>query len=851
MGKLKKLVLLVTIIASCFQGYAQNDYFFPPGMHFNTSVPSPEEFLGYSIGDFHTRHDLLVNYFRELAEKSDRVHFEIIGYTNEHRPQIVATITSPLNYSRIEEIRSEHLKIADPSSSISSYENMPSIVLLGYNVHGNEPSSAEAAMLTAYWLASSTDEEVKTYLENTVVLVDPVLNPDGRDRHTTWVNSHHGFPPVADPLDREHNEAWPGGRTNHYWFDLNRDWLPLTQVESQNRMKFYHQWLPNVVTDFHEMGANSTYFFEPTEPYGSENPVVPRANYDNLNNIFAKYYEKAMNDIGSLYFTKEVFDNSYPGYGSTYPDIHGGLGMVFEQASSRGHIQKNSTGEIEFRFTIRNHLRSSLATVKASSENKELLLKHQRDFFNSALEEGKKSVTKGYIFGDKYDLSRTKRFISLLNDHQIDVYEVDKDFSTGGTQFLSGASYYVPTAQRQYRMVRTMFEKVTQFYDTVFYDASAWTVALAYGLPYGTVRSGVSIGKKVDEVQFTGAAELPTSSYAWLIDWRSEKAFKALYLLLDQGINVKTARKPFKSMTNEGNVEFSEGSLMISVANQNLNKEDVIKAIHKAGSGVKVYSVSTGLNIQGPDLGSGNFVTVRMPKIIMLIGEGVSSYEAGEKWHVLDTELGMPVAKVDILDFSRINLYDFNTLVLVSGNYGLLKEKDIEGIKEWVNKGGTIIAQRSGVSWVIKNKLTTAELVEKEESEENVRRDFGDASEYRGSQRIGGSIYEADIDTTHPLGYGYTSRKLSVYRNHTIFLSPGKNPYSTVAKYSSNPLLGGYISNENLDKVKNSASVLVTSEGRGRVILMVDNPNFRGFWYGTNRLFFNGIFFGNLIYSPN
>ncbi|RMG80139.1 MAG: zinc carboxypeptidase, partial [Bacteroidetes bacterium] len=349
--------------------FAQNEYYFPEGLTFDASIPSPSDFLGYPIGAWHTRHDQMTAYFEQLAEVSELADFQVIGYSVEHRPQVILTITSPENRADLEAIRTRHLALAQNPDATAETENMPVVVLLGYNVHGNEPSSTEAAMLTAYYLLAARFEGRAETLRHAVIMIDPAYNPDGRDRHTNWVNMHKGNPPVADPLDREHNEVWPRGRTNHYWFDLNRDWLPLAQVESQNRMAFYQQWLPNVATDFHEMGTNSTYFFEPTKPFGSENPRVGRRNYDELNAAFAPYFQRALDDIGALYFSKEAFDNFYPGYGSTYPDMTGGLGLLFEQASSRGHVQASNTKDLTFAYTIRNQVRAGLATVRAAVDN--------------------------------------------------------------------------------------------------------------------------------------------------------------------------------------------------------------------------------------------------------------------------------------------------------------------------------------------------------------------------------------------------------------------------------------------------------------------------------------------------
>jgi len=831
--------------------HAQNTYFFPSGVTFDPAIPTPEQFLGYPIGDWHTRHDRIVSYFQELARVSPKAHFQIIGYTNERRPQVVLTITSPGNYARLEEIRKEHLKLADPTQPVT-LSSMPVIITHGYNVHGNEPSSSEAAMLTAYYLIATQGEFAERTLNEAVIHIDPNYNPDGRDRHSNWANMHKGFPPVSDPMDREHNEVWPGGRFNHYWFDLNRDWLPLAHVESQNRVAFFHQWLPNVCTDYHEMGTNATNFFEPTKPYGSENPVVPRANYDQLNPLFAKYFANAMDEIGSLYFSKENFDNSYPGYGSTYPDIHGGLGLVFEQASSRGHVQKSSTKEVTFAFTIRNHVRTSLATVKAGVENRELLLKHQQQYFKSALEEGRKSPIKAYVFGDSKDQSRTKAFAGLLLKHKIETYQLGADLSIGTNKYEKGKAYIVTTDQTQYRMVRSLFEKVTSFHDSIFYDASTWTMSLAYGLPHDALNSTVKFSKgsriKEEDVILAPAPTAKTN-YAYLIDWTEYNASRALYYLLSKNIFVKAAYKPFAAQVNGMKKNFGYGTLVIPVADQNIPAEELYEAVKAASqtSGVDVHSVSTGYSLEGVDLGSGNIRTIQSPKVAMLIGEGVAATDAGAIWYLLDSKLKMPITKVNTSQFGQLRINDYNTLIMVSGNYAILGDNGIAKIKSWVQQGGTLILMKNAISWAINSKLIDEQLKKEEDKKEVTRMDYVTAGDYQGSRAIGGSIYMGNLDITNPLGFGYTSRELPVYRNTSVFIEPGKSPFNTVIRYTAKPLLSGYIHPTNLEKIKNSVSLQVSSMGQGRAILFVDDPAFRGYWNGTNKLFFNALFFGSNI----
>lgn len=849
---MKKLAFALVFV--CQLSFAQNNYFFPAGVTFDPAIPTPEQFLGYSIGDWHTRHDRIAEYFRELARVSPKAHFQIIGYTNERRPQVVLTITSPENYARIEEIRKEHLKLADPSQSVNT-SAMPVVVTHGYNVHGNEPSSSEAAMLTAYYLIAAQGDEATKTLKEAVIHVDPNYNPDGRDRHSNWANMHKGFPPVADPMDREHNEVWPGGRFNHYWFDLNRDWLPLAHVESRNRIEFFHQWLPNVCTDYHEMGTSATNFFEPTKPYGSENPVVPRSNYDVLNPLFAKYFAKAMDEIGSLYFSKENFDNSYPGYGSTYPDIHGGLGLVFEQASSRGHVQRSTTKDVTFAFTIRNHVRTSLATVRAAVDNRELLLKHQQEFFRTALDEGRKSAVKAYVFGDSKDQSKTRAFASLLLKHRIETFHLASDLSVGGKNYEKGKAFVVTTDQTQYRMVRSVFEKVTQFHDSVFYDASTWTMALAFGLPHEALNATVKFSKgdrvKAEDLVAKPAA-VTKSKYAYLVEWNEYNAAKALHQLLASRIFVKTSFKPFAATVNGAKKNFGYGTLVIPVTDQYASADDLFSIISQISqaTGVDVYSVDTGLSLEGVDLGSGNVRTVAAPRVAMLVGDGVAATEAGFTWYLLDSQLGMPITKVNTSQFGQLRIQDYTSLIMVSGNYNQLGETGITKIKNWVQQGGTLILIRNAVSWAIQNKVIDEQVKKEEEKKDTKRIDYVTAGDYQGSRAIGGSIYMTDIDITHPLGFGYTSRSLPVWRNHNIFLEPAKNPFSTVSKCTSNPHLSGYIHKANLEKIKNSPSLVVSASGQGRAILMLDDPNFRGYWFGTNRLFFNALFFGPLITAP-
>ena len=837
-----RLIVIFISIFCVFNSITAQDYYLKGKGPFNEKIPTPKEYLGYEIGEHHTRHDLIVGYLTQLAEISDRASIEVYGKTHEHRKLVMFAVSATENLKNLEQIKQQHLSFVNTNEDAKNYDDVPVIIQLGFNVHGNEPSSAEAALLTAYTLVASNRAEVKNYLKNAVIFIDPTINPDGRDRHTQWANQYQSKNLVSDNIDAEHNEAWPRGRTNHYWFDLNRDWLLAVHPESKGKLKWMHEWYPNVVTDFHEMGTNSHYFFEPMKPIGSWDPIMPKENYEDLNNMFAKYYSKSLDDLGSLYYTKESFDGTYPGYGSSYPDLQGGLAILFEQASSRGHVQDTDYGKITFPFTIRNQFTSSFATIKAAVENKSYLRKYQQDFFKSAVTKKAKSGFGGYEFSVENDKNREKAFVDFLLTHKIKVYK-------------KGDKYTVPLKQPQHRMVQTMFETYNKYRDSVFYDASAWSVANFYNVDYKGLKS-VKLGDEVlSTVSITNNKSVVKSNYAYILDWDDYNTPAALYYLQNKGLKLASAFKPFTIKTVNEDKSFNYGSLLIAVSKQEMNADKVFKLVQLAQEkfNIPVFSTETGFSISGIDLGSNNFRVVEKPKAAMLIGEGVNSYEAGEVWHLLDTRIHMPITKIRMQNFRRANLDKYNTLVMVSGSYSQIDSVQKQKLKNWIAKGNTLITIANGAKWAIDKKLVKEQLTKKSKNKKDSinRLSYVDASEHLGRERVGGAIFQVDLDVTHPLGFGYRNSKLPVYKNNMVFLAPSKNPYSTVAKYTENPHIDGFVSKNNLEHfIKPSASVLVNSLGAGRVILFADNPNFRGAWYGTNKLFLNALFLGSEIRVP-
>lgn len=844
---MKKLIPLFILLFIISAGTAQPDYFYPQAKNFNKQIPTPEQFLGYPIGSHHTRHDQVVAYFNTLASLSPRIKVMDIGKTYEHRTQITAIITTPENHTNLEDIRTKHLQ----RNTSTQYNDVPLIIHLGYNVHGNEPSSTEAALLTGYYLVANEDEETKSWLSNMVILLDPVYNPDGRDRHSHWANMHKGSPLVGDPLDREHNEVWPGGRTNHYWFDLNRDWFLGVHPESRNRMKVFHHWRPYVMTDHHEMGTNSTFYFDPGK-YSSNNPIVPPYLYDVIYPKFGEYFATAMNSIGSQYYTKESYDKLYPGYGSSYVNFYGGAGFLFEQASSRGHMQETSTIPITFGFTIRNQFTASLATVRASLAERESILNMRINFYKAAQSQAKANPIKGYVFGDTRDVNRTFAFVNLLRLHQVEVYDLQKDMSASGKNFVKGKGFIVPTEQENYFMVRSLFEKDITYTDSTFYDASTWSLVHAFNLPHAEIRGTVTKGEKINIDLIKTPESVTKSNYAYVMDLTDYNAHKAIHQLQENDVTVKIAYKGFTIRHNGKEQEFNQGTVVIPVVDQNIDSDKLFTALQNVSKSclVDFTGVETGYNVKGIDLGSNYVVPLKKSNVLLLLGSGVSGYEAGEIWHLMDQRIGKEITKVDVSNINRVSWDKYNVLLMVGGSYSLDKPT-LDKIKAWLQSGGTLITFKTASEWAIKQGITKEKLVVGDTTKSSKRVNYIDAQSSEGARSIGGSIFQVDLDITNPIGFGFSDRNVSVYRNGTTFIQPSKNPYTTVAKYKSSPLIGGYVHKTSLPKISNSAAVVMSREGQGKVIMFSDNPNFRGIWYGTNKMFLNALFFGPVITVPS
>ena len=853
-------------------------YYLPDNVVYDASIPKPADVFGAELGFRHLRADQLTAYYYALAAASDRVQVEQYATTHGFRPVVMLVISSPENMSRLEEIRERHLQLSDPSVSAQlDISEMPLVVWQGFSVHGNEPSAAHSAVLLAYHLAAATGAEIDRILAETVVIIDPLLNPDGHDRFTHWANMHTGRNLVGDPNHREHLEVWPGGRTNHYWFDLNRDWMPVQHPESRGRIVKYHQWKPNILNDYHEMGTNSPYFFQPGVP-SRNNPLTPERTFE-LTQKIAEYHAVALDEIGSLYWTRETFDDFYVGKGSTYPDINGSIGILYEQGSSRGHVQESMYGLLTFPFTIRNQFITTLSTMRAGVDLRLELLEHQREFFRSAVQQASRDDVRGYVFGDRYDAALTWHLVDLLMHHDIRVHELGREVTVGGVEFGAGSAFVVPVDQPQYRFVKALFETRTEFTDSLFYDVSTWTLPLAFGLPYAELRGRVwnvnLVGEGLDVVpEFPRGVVVRSDAggvgderrrgaqvFAYAFQYDGYYTPRALYTLLNEGFAVKTASRTFQTATSEGIKDFNYGSIVIPVGIQTpelINRLHTIVEEIALRDGITIYELSTGLSNSGIDLGSRNFNLVRKPKVMILGGAGVSGNDVGEIWHLLDQRYDMPVSIVEIPRFNSISLDRYNTIIMVNGNYAGLTSGSVDKLRRWVADGGTLILNRSAVNWASRAGLVNVDYRSAGDFSDDgpatsaqgdgSLKSYIDVQAERGAQVIGGSIFRVNVDITHPLFYGYRNTSMPVFRNTATMIEPPSNSYAMPMQYDlQSPLISGYISPQNLERIKGTAGIVVGGSGSGRIIMMTDNHAFRAFWFGTNKILANSIFFGDTI----
>lgn len=821
---MRKLLTLITVLFFSFQ--------------FTFAQQSPQEFLGYPLGTNFTRHSKVVDYFEHVAENSAMVTFHNYGETYEGRPLNYVVISSEDNIKNLEEIRRSHLQNAGIGAGSATGTAKKGIVWLSYNVHGNEASSTEAAMQTIYELITQKQE----WLKDLVVIMDPTVNPDGRDRYVNWYKQVKATPFNTSPMAIEHNEPWPGGRPNHYLFDLNRDWAWATQVETQQRLKIYNQWLPHIHVDFHEQGKNDPYYFAPAaEPLHEVISPFQREFQKEIGLNHAKYFDEK----GWLYFTKERFDLLYPSYGDTYPTYMGAIGMTYEQAGHTGLAIETDHGyELTLVDRVAHHHTTGLSTVEIAAQNVDRLNSEFSKFYSNS----GKGATSYVLSGEKDKLDLLKE---LLDRHEIS-YATARPGKIKGYDALekknrtvqtTNNSLVVSTAQPKGTMVKVLMEPVAKLADSLTYDITAWSLPFAYGLDVVSTGSSVPVMTSTDVAEVT--VQPSPQAAAYLLDWKSMKDARFLTALLDAGIMVRFTETP---MENSGK-NFSRGSLIITKSdNRKLENFDLLLTDLAKKHARELTVAASGFSTSGPDFGSSQVKIINRPQIGLLRGKGTSSLNYGELWYFFEQDLNYPVTSIDTEYFSRTDLSRLEVLVLPSGNYGDLFDKEgLAKLTEWIKDGGKVIAIDRAIKTFAGKEGFDLKLKEKKDGDTIPKPNlipYAQQEREGIKEMITGSIIQTKVDATHPLAFGYDDTYLSLKLSSDSYslLNEGDN----VAYLQEDPkIVAGFVGSEAREKIENSLTFGVEPMGKGSIIYLVDNPLFRAFWQNGKLFFVNSIFFVN------
>jgi len=848
-----RLIFQVLFISSIF---SQQKIDLPmqfAGINYDLSIPKPEDVIGHKIGDRHTRTSQIVDYYESIASVSDRVALDDHARSHEGRRLIHAIVTHPDNHKNLENIRIENVKISDMPNQMKNknLDKMPLVAYLGFSIHGDEASGAEAAVLLLHHLAAGQGDEIDQILRNTIIIIDPMFNPDGRDRFANWANGNRGIVPTIDTQDREHNQPWPRGRTNHYLFDLNRDWMPVTQPESQGRVKLFHHWRPQFLLDVHEMGRNSTFFFQPGIK-SRTNPNTPKEGVE-LTYKIAPFFAKRLDDIQSMYYSEQSYDDFYYGKGSTYGDIHGSVGILFEQGSSRALETESNQGKLTYAFTVRNQYMATLGAIDGLVALRKEFLRYQRDFYATSSAVATKNKIKGYLINLKENRTRVQMLVKTLQSHRVDAYTLKKPITVKGKRFNKGEAVIIPTNQPQTRFIAGVMEKVTAFEDSLFYDVSAWTLPLAFGVDYYEVKQkpDAFLGAKLKAMNLDGGELVGgKATSAYLMPWNRYFNPKSLYSILDRGILPRITTAPFSAEIAGKSMQFKRGTIVIPVVQRDADATITAAELHRlmeklvSEDHVQIYATNSSSTPNGPDLGGAFQGVLKKPHVALLSGAGTSAYGSGEIWHLIDNRMNIPVSRLNAENLNRNKLSKYNTIIFPDGYYSKLDSTDVNHLKEWVSSGGTLISVQSGSKWIVDNNVIDEELVENQKLALDIP--YDQVRLVTGAQRIGGAIFNINIDNTHPLGYGYRN-KHPVFRRGYTFFKLSESAAANVGRYTNKPLLSGYVSEEKLAGIKDTASIIAKKQGSGHVVMFADNPAFRAFWYGTNGLLLNAIFFGHIF----
>lgn len=816
-------------------------YFMPSQLYQYTldgKIPTPKQVLGFEAGQQMVLWEQVINYMEKLAAASPRFSIKEYGRTHENRPLVCVAITSPENQKKLDEIQRLHGSMADPNAKVD-IDNLPVVVEIMESIHGNEASGVNSSLPFAYFWAAAQGKEIEDLLQKTVILLVPGQNPDGINRFATWANSHRSLKNNTDPQSMEFHETFPGGRSNHYWFDLNRDWINATQPEMKALLQIYHDWMPNVMDDHHEQGRDSYFFMEPSDPVAYY-PYIPQENKD-LTDSISKYNVKALDAIGSLYFSRDSYDSYSLGTGDVYEDALGSIGMLFEQPSSRGHQQESTNGILSFPFTMRNHLITAMGSVKASYEMRNTLNDYMKRFVADRYTEAQKNAIKGWVFDGNGSEAHAYHFIEMMRQHRISVNKLAKDITQNGHTYKAENSYVISEVQRNSVLLRSLFDSNKQFVDSLFYDVSTWNMAEAYGLNYSELKNTTGLmGDDATQLTFkAGEVKGGKSQVAYLFDIKELYTPYVVNGLQEAGIRVMVTASGAKA--TDGSYTFGPGSLIVPVRSQKVSADSIYTVISKLAKdgGVQVQSVGTS-RMTDFDLGHYTNSSLRQAKIAIVAG----GRDTGTPWYILNYRMQMTPTILDDATLSQQDLSKYNVIIITSA---LRDKKASEKIAEWVRNGGELITFGDAYKTANDNKLSDIKTKTLEKPDSTTYINYADRRDRFSMYEIPGTTLQVQMDYTHPLCWGYSTPMPLMKHTKLVFEQPKEINNAPVWFDKKDPLLSGYLRDAHKKPLTGAPEVIVNKAGKGIVISFADDINFRSTWYASTRMFLNAILFGDKI----
>ncbi len=840
-------------------------------------VPALADVVGHAWAEDITSHAEMERYLESLAKAaSDRVAMVSYGKSYEGRRLGYLVITSPENLRRLESIRAANLALADPRATPpekarSLAASVPAVVWIACCIHGNETSSPEAAMLAAYHMAADRRPETEALLRNVVFLLDPMQNPDGHERFVNAYREMRGPVPDPSPLASERTERWPGGRFNHYGFDMNRDWFLQSQRETLGKAAAYLRWQPHLYCDAHEMGHDATYYFVP--PAGPRNPLVLPFQVEWLERL-GRHLGGRFDERGFAYTTREMFDDFFPGYGSSWPLFHGALGVLWEQAGVRGLVvDRSDETQLALHDAVRHHYTSMIATIEFAAQNRQRLA---QDFYEARLrgiQQGKEGPVRHYFLLAQRHPDRAADLAALLGRNGVEVRRVSAPVEVVATSARTGqkrrqtvpaGSYHIPLAQPASRLARALLDrhvdmgrefvnrqlqrKQQRFPDEI-YDVTAWSLPLAFDVEC------LATGDVVEVKSRPGDAILPPgeivggkAKVAYLVPG-SDRAMRALAVWLRQGLRVHVADQPFRLEKED----FARGTLILRTAE---NPEDLAARLEESAKrfGLRIHAAQTGFVTEGAHFGGPHVRWVRPPKVVLLVDQP-ARYTVGHTWHLFDQSLGYPVTRVAGRHLGRLDLTKYNVLILPDGDYGgagAPGEKEIARWKSWISEGGTLIAIQGAAAWAADKKvgLLRSQVRKKPGVGEPAalgKRPSEAPAEESGEppDPVPGAFLRATVFEEHWLTFGLGD-SLDVFRKGNLMLVPPAAKGRSVVTFAGRDQLlsSGFCWPETLALAAETSYLIHQPLGEGHVVAFADDPNYRAMYPALQRLFINAVMFG-------